>query len=73
MLDSLIQILNMVFQSVVGWFDDLITATGMGSFFMSMITIMLAYKFLLAPIFGSGRGSDTAAKSKRDKASADKG
>ena len=66
-MTQIVGIFKMVFQSVFEWFDSLLTTSGGGTFYLSMIAVFLVYKFMLAPIFGSSRGSDTAAKSRRDK------
>ena len=66
-MTQIVGIFKIVFQSVFGWFDSLLTESGGGTFYLSMIAVFLVYKFMLAPIFGSSRGSDTAAQSRRAK------
>lgn len=48
------------------WFVALMDGTGYGGIFLAMIFLMLAYRFLLKPVFGSG-GSDKAKKKSEDK------
>lgn len=45
------------------WFTSILDATGMSGVFLAALVMVLSYKFLVAPIFGSnGASSDTAKK-----------
>lgn len=55
-------ILNRSVTECAGWFTDLLGGTGMTSFYLSMIFLALLGKFILKPLFGSGRGSDQVKK-----------
>lgn len=49
------------------WFSQLLESTGMDGVFLAVLSMYLAFKFLVAPLFGS-RGdasSDTADKRRK--------
>ena len=53
-----------VFLMPLIWFDELLEASDMSGWFIGMVLVFIAYRYLIAPIFGSshGRGSDSASK-----------
>lgn len=55
-------ILNRSVIAGADWFTSLLGGTGMTSFYLSMIFLALLGKFILRPLFGSGRGSDQVKK-----------
>lgn len=67
MLEQILSILSTCVLAVSSWFTRVMDLSGMGAFYLSSVFVILTYKFLLSPIFGRSRGSDTAAQSKRDR------
>lgn len=57
-------LLNRSIVQAASWFVDLFNASGAVSFYLSMIFVGLVGKFILAPLFGSSRGSDTVKKNR---------
>lgn len=55
-------ILNLSITECASWFTALLDGTGMTSFYLSMVFLALLGKFILRPLFGSGRGSDQVKK-----------
>lgn len=55
-------ILNRSITQCATWFTTLLGGTGMTSFYLSMVFLALLGKFILRPLFGSGRGSDQVKK-----------
>lgn len=57
-------LLNRSIVQAASWFVDLFNASGAVSFYLSMIFVGLVGKFILAPLFGSSRGSDRVKKNR---------
>lgn len=55
-------ILNRSITESAEWFLTLLGGTGMTNFYLSMVFLALLGKFILRPLFGSGRGSDIVKK-----------
>lgn len=64
MLVDALSIASWVFVQPWSWFTYLLRATGMTGVFLAGLSMILAYKFLIAPILGSG-SSDRARKRDR--------
>lgn len=64
-MSSVIVFFNRVVVASVQWFADLLYYSEMTDFYISMVFIALAGKFLLKPVFGSA-GSDTVSKKRKD-------
>ena len=63
--NSIMSLFGVAVVACSNWFVALLSGTGFGGLFLSMVFLWLAYKFLLKPVFGSG-GSDRAKKKKED-------
>ena len=57
-------ILNRCIIQAASWFSNLFYSSGMASFYLSIIFVGLVGKFILAPLFGSSRGSDKVKKNR---------
>lgn len=57
-------ILNRCIIQAATWFSNLFYSSGMASFYLAMIFVCLIGKFILAPLFGSSRGSDRVKKNR---------
>ena len=55
---GIIDLINRSLVQCASWFVLLLESSGMTSFFLSMVFIALLGKYILTPLFGSGRGSD---------------
>lgn len=55
-------IINSCIVNVAGWLVQLLNASGMTQFYVSMVFVFLLGKYILKPLFGSSRGSDQVQK-----------
>lgn len=55
-------IINSCIVNVASWLVQLLNASGMTQFYVSMVFIFLLGKYILKPLFGSSRGSDQVRK-----------
>lgn len=62
MLEQVMFILNNALSACSSWLVAIFNASGVSSVFFAFLTIVLAIRFLLAPVF-RGSGSDHARKS----------
>lgn len=55
-------IINSCIVNVASWLVQLLNASGMTQFYVSMVFVFLLGKYILKPLFGSSRGSDQVRK-----------
>lgn len=60
------EILNTSITAAASWFTALFQRSGMVSFYLAMVFVFLVGKFILVPLFGSSRGSDSVSKKRSD-------
>lgn len=67
MLQDVMNIINTAMAACSNWFVQIFNASGVSSVFFAFLVVILAIRFLLAPVFrGSNSGSDKARKSGED-------
>lgn len=64
---SVFNFINSAFSAVGTWFYDIFEATNMTEFVLAILFCVYGYKFILAPVLGTARGSDHARSSKDQK------
>ena len=60
---QIMNLLNQCISAASEWFVSVFTASGMIEVYISFLFVVFAIRFLLAPVFGSSRGSDKARRS----------
>lgn len=60
--DFVVNFINSGLSGALSLFTELMDASGMTPFYISMVFVFLLGKFLLAPIFGRSLGSDKVKK-----------
>lgn len=60
--DSVMELLSVAIRACSEWFSFLMDISGFGVMFLSIITVYLVFRFLLAPLFGFSfqAGSDSS-------------
>lgn len=51
MFSQIMDMINSVFTSGVGWFTEVITRSGMFNFYMAIVFLTILYRFILRPLF----------------------
>lgn len=59
MVGQVINLITGVLTACVGWFETALSSVGGTALLIAVVSMALAYKFLLAPVLGD-KGSDTA-------------
>lgn len=67
MAGSAFEIVSTSISSVLGFFTDLLDATGLTPVYLSLFTLLIVVSFLVAPILGTAGGSDSARKKDKGK------
>lgn len=62
-MQQIMYILNECITACSGWFVRIFNASGMVDIYIAALFIMFGVRFLLAPVFGSSKGSDKARRS----------
>lgn len=63
MVDSILNMMVLAVDSVIAWFGQIMSKTGMGSVYLVMMSCVLTVSLLLSPLLGAIRaGSDTSVK-----------
>lgn len=60
MLNEIMELFGLAFSGMSDVFLKLFNASGMTPLYLTMIFVVLVFKYFLAPVIGKSSGSDTA-------------